>query len=354
MSPEEEENAKASRNIDKGNAEDALKAEAVIKLLLLGAGESGKSTIFKQMKLLHGAGYSQDERIRFKWHIWSNIVETLKNVCEAADTFEYADDIAPGVPKDTYTTIKGMSSETIELNVELGSQFKALWQDPAIQKTLTRRNEFQFINSVGVFMERIEEVSNVNFVPSVDDVLLTRVRTTGIIEDHFIIEGKQIDVIDVGGQRNERRKWIHCFAGVSAVIFVAALSDIDEFLFEDSSVNRMVDALKLFESICNNSHMKGTSMILFLNKSDLFKEKVSRVRIADIPQWADYGGAAHSYEDGLQYFLNKFVSSNRDSTKSIYHHFTCATNRENMQFVLKAVTTIIIQQTLDVMGFSGN
>ncbi len=53
------------------------------------------------------------------------------------------------------------------------------------------------------------QVSNVNFVPSVDDVLLTRVRTTGIIEDHFIIEGKQIDVIDVGGQRNERRKWIH-------------------------------------------------------------------------------------------------------------------------------------------------
>jgi hypothetical protein len=64
-------------------------------------------------------------------------------VCEAADSFEYSAEIAPGVALETYSTIKGMSSETIELNVELGLQFKTLWQDPAIQKTLARRNEFQ-------------------------------------------------------------------------------------------------------------------------------------------------------------------------------------------------------------------
>ena len=46
--------------------------------------------------------------------------------------------------------------------------------------------------------------------------------------------------VDVGGQRNERRKWIHCFDSVHGVIFVAALSEYDQALFEDNSVNRMV------------------------------------------------------------------------------------------------------------------
>ena len=93
---------------------------------------------------------------------------------------------------------------------------------------------------------------------------------------------------DVGGQRNERKKWIHCFEGVTAVIFVAAISEYDQKLFEDASTNRMVEALDLFEDICNNAFFVKSSLILFLNKRDLFEEKikVSRVggreRVTDI------------------------------------------------------------------------
>ena len=54
---------------------------------------------------------------------------------------------------------------------------------------------------------------------------------------------------DVGGQRNERRKWIHCFEDVTAVIFVAAISEYDQKLFEDGATNRMVEALELFEEV---------------------------------------------------------------------------------------------------------
>ena len=40
-------------------------------------------------------------------------------------------------------------------------------------------------------------------------------------------------VVDVGGQRSERRKWIQCFDDVRAVLFVCALSGYDMTLFED-------------------------------------------------------------------------------------------------------------------------
>jgi hypothetical protein len=110
---------------------------------------------------------------------------------------------------------------------------------------------------------------------------------------------------DVGGQRNERKKWIHCFEGVDAVIFVAAISEYDQKLFEDSTKNRMVrvllfrfkcnmltllsvlcyslfqvEALDLFEEICNNIFFSESSIMIYLNKRDLFEAKffLSKIR----------------------------------------------------------------------------
>lgn len=86
-------------------------------------------------------------------------------------------------------------------------------------------------------------------------------------------------IFDVGGQRNERKKWIHCFDDVTAVIFVAAISEYDQVLYEESGQNRMYEALDLFDEICNSRWFKDTSMILFLNKKDLFEQKMKKVDI---------------------------------------------------------------------------
>merc|ERR1712048_33845 len=76
------------------------------------------------------------------------------------------------------------------------------------------------------------------------------------------------------GQRNERAKWMHCFDDVTAVIFVAALSAYDQVLWEDENTNRMEEALKLWKDICKKQIFKEKAMILFLNKKDLFQEKI--------------------------------------------------------------------------------
>lgn len=59
-------------------------------------------------------------------------------------------------------------------------------------------------------------------------------------------------VLDVGGQRNERKKWIHQFDDVTAIIFVVAISEYDQTLFEDEEENRIVEALSVFQDICNS------------------------------------------------------------------------------------------------------
>merc|ERR1712048_1408681 len=97
---------------------------------------------------------------------------------------------------------------------------------------------------------------------------------TGIVQSDFVIKSMAFPMFDVGGQRNERRKWIHTFDHVNAVVFVAALSEYDQVLFEDETQNRMEEALQLFEQIVNSKWFRSTSMILFLNKKDLFEQKM--------------------------------------------------------------------------------
>lgn len=199
------------------------------------------------------------------------------------------------------------------------------------------------------FFEKAEEIARPDYVPTNDDILHSRIRTSGIVEEAYLINGVNFVVIDVGGQRNERKKWIHCFDSVNAVIFVAALSEYDQVLFEDNTQNRMVEALTLFDEMCNSRWFREIDMILFLNKRDLFEEKIKKKSIKEIEEFSDYDGSPHSYDDGVQYFLNKFVSLNR-CPKDIYHHVTCATDSNNVRVVFEACRQIILKKNLADSG----
>jgi hypothetical protein len=152
------------------------------------------------------------------------------------------------------------------------------------------------------FLDKLDKVLVEDFLPSQDDVLRARVRTTGVGELVFTVGDGVIcryvlvplllspfslffvivltlpsflcRMVDVGGQRSERRKWIHFFEGVTAVIFFASLSEYDQTLQEAKTVNRMHESLTLFKEVCNCQWFSNTNIILFLNKRDLFEEKI--------------------------------------------------------------------------------
>ena len=146
------------------------------------------------------------------------------------------------------------------------------------------------------------------------------------------------------------RRWIHAFDSVNAVIFVAAISEFDQVLYEDEQQNRMVDALHLFDEICNSKYFQSTAMILFLNKRDLFEKKIATKNIADVPPFNDYGLTPYSYDDGVKYFLNKFLQLNRQKDKDIYHHVTCATDTKNIEVVFNACKDIILKANMESSG----
>jgi guanine nucleotide-binding protein subunit alpha len=124
------------------------------------------------------------------------------------------------------------------------------------------------------YFDSVDRIAAHDYVPNDQDVLRSRVKTTGITETTFIIQDLTYRMFDVGGQRSERKKWIHCFENVTTILFLVAISEYDQLLFEDETVNRMQEALTLFDSICNSRWFVKTSIILFLNKIDRFKEKL--------------------------------------------------------------------------------
>jgi hypothetical protein len=228
--------------------------------------------------------------------------------------------------------------------------FKALWADKGIQKTYENRAKYQLNDSAAYFFEKLEVVSTPGYVPTEQDVLRSRVRTLGIVENSFEIDGNKFKMFDVGGQRNERKKWIHCFENVTAVLFVGVLSEYDQVLYEDAQVNRMVETLVLFEEICNSPWFKETAMILFLNKRDMFEEKITRVPLTVCQAvFGTYTGA-QTYDAGIEAIQEAFEAKNHNKEKGIYCHVTCATDTNNVAAVFHAVKDIIIRRALGDAG----
>mmetsp|Transcript_16000 Transcript_16000/g.60966 ORF Transcript_16000/g.60966 Transcript_16000/m.60966 type:complete len:356 (-) Transcript_16000:3536-4603(-) len=347
LSAEEKDAADKTRQIDNQMYQDFQTENKKIKLLLLGTGESGKSTIFKQMKILYGVGFSEGEREKYKPFVYGNIIEAMKAMCEACEAFGIAGEIEA---RDSYDVVMEASLED-EIDVALGKHLATLWADPGIQAAWERRSEFQVVETTKTYFDSIEQIASDGYVPTKEHVLLARVRSLGITHERFVIDDITFELYDVGGQRNERKKWIHCFDDVNAVIYVAALSEYDQMLFEDEHTNRMVEALVIFEDMCNNRAFEDTAMILFLNKRDLFAEKVPRKAINTVEHFADFEGNPNDYDDGVDYFKRKFMACNKKS-RELYVHVTCATDTDNVEVVIKACQQIILQEALSINGFT--
>lgn len=338
----------ASKEIERQLKDTATREANKVKLLLLGAGESGKSTVFKQMKILYGAGLSSEEAQLITPVVHSNMLSLLKTVQDQVTAFGRHGDLAA---QSEFQALQSLGEEDL-LSPENGQQLKVLWKDPVFQEVWARRAEYQVVESTAAFFEdaSIDRITAPGYIASKDDMLLTRIRTSGIVEEEYLIDDVTFCMYDVGGQRNERKKWIHCFEDVTAVIFVVGLSEYDQKLYEQADVNRMVEALTLFNDIVNNQFFANSSMMLFLNKKDLFMSKIQKVSIKD--SFPEFDGADKDYEAGVEFFQAKFLSKCANKDKEIFAHVTCATDTGNVKVVFNHCKDAILRANLQDSGFS--
>lgn len=348
MSADERAALARSKQIEKNLKEDGIQAAKDIKLLLLGAGESGKSTIVKQMKIIHDSGFTPEDFRQYKPVVYSNTIQSMVAILRAMQSLQitFADLSREQDAKMVFDIVTRME-DTEPFSEEFLHAMKRLWMDDGVQQCLQRSNEYQLNDSAKYFLDDLDRLGRKDYMPTEQDILRTRVKTTGIVEVHFSFKNLNFKLFDVGGQRSERKKWIHCFEDVTAIIFCVAMSEYDQVLHEDETTNRMQESLKLFDSICNNKWFLETAIILFLNKKDLFEEKIKRSPLTIC--FPEYTGE-QNYQEAAAFVQAQFEAKNKSNDKEIYCHMTCATDTTNIQFVFDAVTDVIIANNLKGCG----
>lgn len=349
---EAEDEKQKDDEINKDLRKQAQKMESECKLLLLGSGESGKSTLAKQLKIIHLSGFTPEELAAYKEIVQANALQSMKVLIAASSKLNIPIEIPENRVRAERVMLvsDALGGEDAEAsyNASLGKDISSLWKDTGIKTVYAKRSQFQINDSAEYFFANVERLFLPNYSPSVKDVLHSRVKTTGITEMNFCYNGVTFRIVDVGGQRSERKKWIHCFTGVTAIIFVTSLSEYDQLCFEDNSTNRMKESLLLFDDICNNRWFTDTPVILFLNKVDLFEQKL-RAGIDLKVCFPSYTGGLNSMA-AKKFIADRFVELNKNQNKRIYTHFTCAMDTDNIRYVWAFVQDILLSKILAGSG----
>lgn len=397
-----------SEAIDRSLLSSNKAQKRFVKLFLLGAGESGKSTMLKQMRLVHQQAFSDFERRQYTEVIWFDLIESMKLLLYNARRLKIPLDCdVPGSPLEVHKRVllltmgindyapsensivdtfnvgyqtrrhllnaqdselallldaaddgqefrwESSASQSSEKRVqhsrnEIALAIKQLWaRDLGIVKCFQQAHKFQLESSAEYHFENVDKFKDPNHRCLNQDILMGRIKTTGITENVFEVKGTKLKVLDAGGQRSERKKWLHCFQDIDAVMFVFAVLEYDQTLYEDNRVNRMHESFALFNALCNSRWFIKTPFILILNKVDLLQKKLPRSNIKDY--FPEYTGDSLNVDQVLDFLKDKILSLDR-TKKPIYVHRTCATDTETMPFVIKAVTDVVIQESLKLSG----
>lgn len=237
-----------------------------------------------------------------------------------------------------------MAVEVQQLTPELGEKIAKLFESSTFSKVLNHEG-YQQEDSEQYFLSNLARVSAMGYVPTTQDILHARQKTTGIVETQFISQNALFRIVDVGGQRSERKKWSMLFSDITGIIFCADVSCYDTPLREDPRVNRLLDSLQVFAQICANKDLTSRDIILFLNKTDLLAKKVKRSPFPELTQFANAPKDATA-ATALQFIetLYRNVAKEHSPNKVIYVHHTIATDTANIQQTFTEIVKEIIRK----------
>jgi len=278
-------------------------------------------------------------RCNYRVTIHNNTVTSMQVFIEAAEKFGYEWETAED--KAIADRVKDIVFEEKQLmSIELAESITKLWQTEPIKSAFEKRAEFWNLDASPYYFTHAVRFAEDDYVPTEEDRIMARVRTTGIVTTNFQEGPVHFSVVDVAGQRSERKKWIHCFDDVKCLVFVVSLAGYNQVMFEDANHNRMHEQLNLFQQIANNPVFSGTPIFLFLNKKDLFENMI---------QEADLSKCFPEYQGGkdvtasLAFIQSEFEKRIDDSGKKRLHvHCVAARYKKDIKYAWEDLRDVLV------------
>ncbi|CAF1024445.1 unnamed protein product [Adineta steineri] len=341
LSAKAREQKQRNREIEKQLLLDKKNQRRELIFLLFDAEGSGKSTLMKQMRIIYGTGYSEEDKRSFVKFVYQNIFMAMQSMIHAMDTLkiQYRD-------KNNEVRFIFYLFSFVFFEPQYVEAIKSLWSDPGIKECYDRRREYQLIDSAKYYLDSIDRIAAPDYLSTEQDILCARILINGITEYLFDFENITFRIIKNGARRSEHRKWIRYFDNAFAILFLAALDEYDHVLVESDNENQMEESIALFRTIVTNRWYMKFPVILFLNKKDLLEEKIMYSHLVDY--FPEFDGPKRDAQAAREFILKMYVDLNSNSDRIIYSHFTCANNADGdgVQFLITSAKDIILQSNL--------
>ncbi|KAJ3436201.1 guanine nucleotide-binding protein g(o) subunit alpha [Anaeramoeba flamelloides] len=214
---QESDESVRSKRIEELMKRDNSEMQKEIKVLVLGTGDSGKSTFLKQLQILYKGGFCEQDRFLYRTTIRTSLMTNMKVLIQIAEELKVTLKKRTKKIVKRFDRSKKYSEE--DFTEKMKNAITSLWSDPGFKEAYERRSRFDLPDSANYFFDSCERIFKEDYQPNDQDVLFCRIPTTGVNEIELEVNNKPWKVVDVGGQRSERRKWIHQFENVTIVVY---------------------------------------------------------------------------------------------------------------------------------------
>ncbi|KAJ7314184.1 heterotrimeric G protein alpha subunit 4 [Mycena albidolilacea] len=266
------------------------------KILLLGAADSGKSTILKQMRMKYNVSFSSSEIEAYRRLAFDNVIQGMRLLLASLSSLglNLPDALRPAEALIAATNLR----HDTPFPADFSDAIIALWNHSTVQEARRRGRETALQENLPYLYANLSRFFSPSFIPTHRDILHLHERTIGTTETTLIVNGMDTLVVDVGGAISERRKWIDAFADLTVIIYTVSLTGYSRFLVEDPFRNQMQDSLLIWDSICNAGWFRRIPIILCFTKNDLFEQEIQHSNVANwFPDFQATAGDAAARRD---------------------------------------------------------
>ncbi|GAW13299.1 hypothetical protein ANO14919_026800 [Xylariales sp. No.14919] len=248
----------------------------VPKVLLLGASGGGKSTLINALRLSTEAEDVRGNRSDLRALVWNNMLDSVREFLRAMEEWGDVPIMASArtLLLDPCTDCDRDPAINPEHTREVARAILSLRPTLDSQNVVKWKKVYQFHDNAEYYIENVDRLAEQavqRSVPTDGDLLRTQVTTTGVHQTTLTYQGSQFCVYDVGGERSERKKWVHAYEDVSAVIYPVDTTGYEKSLREAENVDRMLEQFVIFESISNSRWFAQSSFIIVFTKMDLLE-----------------------------------------------------------------------------------